>query len=37
MQAAAAGTGVELSDGSTNVLPVGDAAAARLGDCTTGW
>jgi citrate lyase beta subunit len=26
MQAAAAGTGVRLSDGSTNVLPVGDAA-----------
>ena len=25
MQAAAAGTGVRLSDGSTNVLPVGDA------------
>jgi citrate lyase beta subunit len=32
MQAAAAGTGVRLSDGSTNVLPVGDAAAVR-----TGW
>ena len=29
MQAAAAGTGVELSDGSTNVLPVGDGL--RLG------
>jgi citrate lyase beta subunit len=27
MQAAAAGTGVRLSDGSTNVLPVGDAEA----------
>ena len=27
MQAAAAGTGVRLSDGSTNVLPVGDADA----------
>ncbi len=27
MQAAAAGTGVRLSDGSTNVLPVGEAAA----------
>ena len=27
MQAAAAGTGVRLSDGSTNVLPVGDAGA----------
>jgi len=26
MQAAAAGTGVRLSDGSTNVLPIGDAA-----------
>jgi citrate lyase beta subunit len=32
MQAAAAGTGVRLSDGSTNVLPVGDADAVR-----TGW
>ena len=31
MQAAAAGTGVRLSDGSTNVLPVGDAAAVRRG------
>ena len=33
MQAAAAGTGVRLSDGSTNVLPVGDAdeVRARLG------
>jgi citrate lyase beta subunit len=31
MQAAAAGTGVWLSDGSTNILPVGDAAAVRLG------
>ena len=33
MQAAAAGTGVRLSDGSTNVLPVGDAdcGASRLG------
>ncbi len=29
MQAAAAGTGVRLSDGSTNVLPVGDADAVR--------
>lgn len=29
MQAALAGTGVPLSDGSTNVLPVGDAAAVR--------
>ncbi|MCW2842239.1 MAG: aldolase, partial [Nocardioides sp.] len=27
--AAAAGTGVRLSDGSTNVLPVGDAAQVR--------
>jgi citrate lyase beta subunit len=27
MQAAAAGTGVRLSDGSTNILPVGDAGA----------
>ena len=31
MQAAAAGTGVRLSDGSTNVLPIGDAAAVRHG------
>lgn len=31
MQAAAAGTGARLSDGSTNVLPVGDAAAVRAG------
>ncbi|HLI60647.1 MAG TPA: hypothetical protein VKV21_13380 [Solirubrobacteraceae bacterium] len=31
MQAAAAGTGVRLSDGSTNRLPVGDAAAVRRG------
>ena len=31
MQAAAAGTGVRLSDGSTNVLPVGDPAAVRRG------
>ena len=30
MQAAAAGTGVRLSDGSTNVLPVGDGAAVHL-------
>ena len=29
MQAAAGGTGVRLSDGSTNVLPVGDADAIR--------
>jgi citrate lyase beta subunit len=29
MQAAAAGTGVRLSDGSTNVLPVGDGEAVR--------
>ena len=29
MQLAAAGTGVRLSDGSTNVLPVGDAAAVH--------
>jgi citrate lyase beta subunit len=29
MQVAAAGTGVRLSDGSTNVLPVGDAAAVH--------
>jgi citrate lyase beta subunit len=31
MQAAAAGTGVRLSDGSTNVLPVGDDDAMRAG------
>ena len=31
MQAAAAGTGVRLSDGSTNILPVGDAEAVRAG------
>ena len=31
MQAAAAGTGVRLSDGSTNILPVGNAAAVRAG------
>lgn len=31
MQAAAAGTGVRLSDGSTNVLPVGDQASIRHG------
>ncbi len=31
MQAAAAGTGVRLSDGSTNVLPVGDEADVRRG------
>jgi citrate lyase beta subunit len=31
MQVAAAGTGVFLSDGSTNILPVGDAAAVARG------
>jgi citrate lyase beta subunit len=31
MQAAAAGTGVRLADGSTNVLPVGDEAGVRRG------
>ncbi|MGA8248045.1 MAG: aldolase [Nocardioides sp.] len=31
MQAAAAGTGVRLSDGSTNILPVGDEDAVRRG------
>jgi citrate lyase beta subunit len=31
MQAAAAGTGVRLSDGSTNVLPVGGSADVRRG------
>ncbi|WP_096906807.1 MULTISPECIES: aldolase [unclassified Dietzia] len=31
MQVAAAGTGVALSDGSTNRLPVGDAEAVRAG------
>ncbi len=30
MQAAAAGTGVRLSDGSTNVLPVGESDAVHL-------
>src|SRR5260370_37205838 len=29
MQVAAAGTGVRLSDGSTNVLPVGDTASVH--------
>ncbi|MGH8860108.1 MAG: DUF6986 family protein [Jatrophihabitantaceae bacterium] len=29
MQAAAAGTGVRLSDGSTNILPIGGASAVR--------
>ncbi len=29
MQVAAAGTGVHLADGSTNILPLGDAAAVR--------
>ena len=31
MQVAAAGTGVRLSDGSTNVLPVGEPPAVRAG------
>jgi hypothetical protein len=31
MQAAAAGTGLRLSDGSTNLLPVGDQEAVRAG------
>ncbi len=31
MQAAAAGTGVRLSDGSTNILPVGDVDSVRAG------
>ncbi|UQX88196.1 HpcH/HpaI aldolase/citrate lyase family protein [Jatrophihabitans telluris] len=31
MQVAAAGTGVPVSDGSTNMLPVGDAVAVRSG------
>jgi citrate lyase beta subunit len=31
MQAAAAGTGVRLSDGSTNILPVGDETDVRRG------
>jgi hypothetical protein len=31
MQVAAAGTGVPVSDGSTNILPVGDLAAVRAG------
>ena len=38
MQAAVAGTGVHLSDGSTNLLPVGtDEQIRRRGGCTTGW
>ncbi|SHF06054.1 DUF6986 family protein [Streptoalloteichus hindustanus] len=36
MQLAAAGTGVRLSDGSTNVLPVGDAGQVRSGWRTHG-
>jgi len=31
MQAAAAGTGVRLSDGSTNILPIGDRDSVRRG------
>jgi citrate lyase beta subunit len=31
MQVAAAGTGVRLSDGSTNILPVGDSERVRAG------
>ncbi|MDV3221556.1 DUF6986 family protein [Intrasporangium sp.] len=31
MQVVAAGTGVHLSDGSTNILPVGDGAGVRRG------
>jgi citrate lyase beta subunit len=31
MQVAVAGTGVRLSDGSTNVLPIGDTPAVRAG------
>lgn len=34
MQAAAAGTGVRLSDGSTNILPLGDEEQVRLGWAT---
>ena len=37
MQLAAAGTGVFVSDGSTNVLPVGDAGPDALGGCISGW
>ena len=39
MQVAVAGTGVHLSDGSTNILPVGDRRrrSGRPGGCTTGW
>ena len=37
MQVAAAGTGVAAVDGSTNVLPVGDATCTRPGARTTGW
>jgi uncharacterized protein DUF6986 len=31
MQVAAAGTGIPISDGSTNILPIGDLAAVRAG------
>ena len=36
MQLAAAGTGVRVSDGSTNIVPVGDrdACSGRVGNCT---
>ena len=38
MQVAAAGTGVRLSDGSTNVLPVGTPEQVRAPcGCTRGW
>ena len=38
MQVAAAGTGVLVSDGSTNVLPVGDdERSAAAGASTRGW
>ena len=37
MQVAVAGTGVQLSDGSTNILPVGDERRGRPGSCTAGW
>ncbi len=38
MQVAAAGTGIKLSDGSTNVLPVGsERRSSPPGNCTPGW
>ena len=37
MQLAVAGTGIRLSDGSTNIIPVGDGRARTPGGCTAGW